>query len=55
MNTTMNKNDFMKSYEEVMGCPLTWKNLAIGGAMMAAFILILVAGDALARALIFCF
>lgn len=55
MNTTMNKNDFLKSYEEVMGCPLTWKNLAIGGALTLGFFIVMVAGDALARALIFCF
>lgn len=37
----MTKEDFLKGYEDVMGCPLTWPNvLAALGVIIGLFVFI---------------
>jgi hypothetical protein len=45
----MRKNDFLQGYNDVMGVDLTWRNVAIGAALVAGFVAFLVLADYLGR------
>lgn len=45
----MSKNDFIQGYNDVMGVDLTWRNVAIGAALVAGFVAFLVIADYLGR------
>ena len=48
-DTIMTKNEFLQGYNDVMGVNLTWKNVAIGAALVAGFMAFLVIADYLGR------
>lgn len=48
----MNKEEFIKEYEEVMGVELNAKNLVIGLVLTVAFMAILWAGSAIGNSLL---
>ena len=41
----MEKKDFLKGYEDVMGVRLTWENVLLGLAAVLAFLLVLQCGE----------
>ena len=45
----MSKNDFLQGYNDVMGVDLTWRNVAIGAALVAGFMAFLVLADYIGR------
>ena len=45
----MSKNEFLQGYNDVMGVNLTWRNVAIGAALVAGFMAFLVIADYLGR------
>lgn len=45
----MTKDDFIKGYNDVMGVDLTWRNVAIGAALVAGFVAFLVLADYIGR------
>jgi hypothetical protein len=45
----MKKNEFLQGYNDVMGVNLTWRNVAIGAALVAGFVAFLVLADYIGR------